>query len=111
MAESYLKMCAAPLLVKGKSMGPLCRIMGCKGIDGDGTEFEVNDVAPFLLCRRALNCEDAFCAHPHAGTAVASILCEGIPMRAWDNVRGSEKEQLFPGGVYVVCSGRGCAHD
>ncbi|CAE8582646.1 unnamed protein product [Polarella glacialis] len=116
MAESSLKMNGPPRVVKAKSMGPLLRIMGSKGIDGDGTEFEVNDVDPFLLCdfvcmEGTLLPKPPFCAHPHAGTAVASILCEGIPMRAWDNVGGFEKEKLFPGGVYVVCSGRGCVHD
>lgn len=106
----------APRVVAGKRMGPMCRLFGSRGIDGDGLEFELANVDPFLLCDYVVFDGTAmqkppFGAHPHAGTAVASVLCEGNPMMAWDNINGYEKEKLYAGGVYVVCTGRGCVHD
>lgn len=95
------------------------RLFGSTGIDGDGTEFELENVDPFLLCDFVdlpINLNDApfrppFCAHPHAGNSVASLLIEGEDMRAWDNIQGFEKERIRAGGVYVVCTGTGCVHD
>lgn len=52
-----------------------------------------------------------FCAHPHSGAIVCSVLIEGKDFRAWDNVRGAEPDVLAPGGVYKLDSGYGCVHD
>jgi len=106
-------------VVAPKSMGPLLRLFGSKGIDGDGTEFELENIDPFLLCDFVdipidLNeppFRPPFCAHPHAGNSVASLLLEGEDMAAWDNIQGFEKEPIRAGGVYVVCTGGGCVHD
>eukprot|EP00747_Dinoflagellata_sp_TGD_P222558 gnl/TRDRNA2_/TRDRNA2_94263_c1_seq2.p1 gnl/TRDRNA2_/TRDRNA2_94263_c1~~gnl/TRDRNA2_/TRDRNA2_94263_c1_seq2.p1 ORF type:complete len:215 (+),score=20.40 gnl/TRDRNA2_/TRDRNA2_94263_c1_seq2:55-645(+) len=105
----------APRIVEPKKMGPLNRLFGSVGIDNDGTQFELEHVDPFIMCDYVRfeggMIKPSFCAHPHAGTAVASVLVEGENMRAWDNVGGFEKELLRPGGIYVVCTGRGCVHD
>jgi len=102
-------------VIAPKSAGPLKRLFGSLGIDGDGMFFEQEHVDPFIMCDH-VNIEGGsvkppFCAHPHTGTTVATVLVEGEDMRAWDNHGGFEKEVLSAGGVYVVCTGRGCVHD
>ena len=52
-----------------------------------------------------------FCAHPHCGASIASILLQGSAVRPWDNVQGDEPELLLPGGIYHVDTGAGCVHD
>ncbi|KAH8098275.1 quercetin 2,3-dioxygenase [Aureococcus anophagefferens] len=50
-----------------------------------------------------------FCAHPHSGVGVMTLLfqCAG-GMRPWDNLNGPEAAPLLPGGVYHVDTGAGC---
>lgn len=97
--------------------GNLTPLFGTRGVDNDGTDTGV-DVDPFLLCHFVSIPSETgemkkppFCAHPHTGTAVATLLFEGCDMRPWDNVQGYEKDKLHAGGVYLVCSGQGCVHD
>jgi len=93
------------------------RIMGSVDIDGNGTLFdEVPDCDPFILADligmpKAEMMKAPFCAHPHSGACVMSVLMEGKEFAAWDNLRGVEKELLLPGGLYLLDSGRGGVHD
>ena len=52
-----------------------------------------------------------FCAHPHLGAEICSILLKGEEIVPWDNISGSEKTKLLPGGMYYVSTGRGVVHD
>jgi len=106
-------------IVQPKSMGPMNRLFGSVGVDGDGTPFELEHVDPFILgdfVSLPINLNEPpmrppFCAHPHCGNAVASVLIEGEQMSMWDNIQGFENDKLHAGGVYVVCTGTGCVHD
>eukprot|EP00927_Polykrikos_kofoidii_P079420 TRINITY_DN76202_c0_g1_i1.p1 TRINITY_DN76202_c0_g1~~TRINITY_DN76202_c0_g1_i1.p1 ORF type:complete len:389 (+),score=57.93 TRINITY_DN76202_c0_g1_i1:69-1235(+) len=102
-------------VVAPKAMGPLHRLFGSVGVDKDGTEFEIEHVDPFVMCdyvrMQGGLVSPPFCAHPHSGIAVATVLVQGIDMRPWDNLQGYEKEKVSAGGLYVVCTGQGCVHD
>ena len=121
-AEPLSKSSRLKVVVDGKGMGPMFRALGTADIDGNGTPFQLPDGAPFecagpfilldvVAMPSAANFKAPFCAHPHSGALVCSVLIEGKEFRAWDNVRGSEKELLVPGGVYALDSGHGCVHD
>ena len=110
-------------------MGPRAQVPTAAGdffdmvdIDGNGTKFDLPDgrgfesAGPFIVCDlvslpSAQGFKAPFCAHPHSGAAICSILMEGKPFRAWDNLRGAEKEMLRPGGIYLLDSGYGGVHE
>ena len=102
--------------------GIVNRLMGTCDIDGNGTTFNLPDGSPFecagpfilgdLVSMPKVEMFKApFCAHPHSGACVCSILMEGKEFRPWDNHRGAEPELLLPGGIYMLDAGRGCVHD
>jgi redox-sensitive bicupin YhaK (pirin superfamily) len=95
---------------------PVYRCLGTVDIDGNGTDCDITHAGPFILgdvvtMAKMDMFRAPFCAHPHSGATVCSVLMEGKPFRAWDNVRGAEAELLLPGGVYMLDSGYGCVHD
>ena len=70
---------------------------------------------PFFLCdavRLPRHAKPPFCAHPHSGAGVISLLFRAAcTVRPWDNVQGAEAEPLRAGGIYHVDTGAGCVHD
>jgi redox-sensitive bicupin YhaK (pirin superfamily) len=110
------------VVVDGKGGGPMFRAIGTCDIDGNGTTFDLPDGSPFqsagpfvlldvVTMPSVAGFKAPFCAHPHSGAIVCSVLIEGKEFRAWDNVRGAEPEPLTPGGVYKLDSAYGCVHD
>lgn len=100
-------------VVPAKGMGPpgappvMCRQFGTVDIDGNGTTLNMPDgtpltnAGPFVLLDVVTmadidNFKAPFCAHPHSGAAVCSVLMEGNEFRAWDNLRGAEADPLTP---------------
>jgi redox-sensitive bicupin YhaK (pirin superfamily) len=104
-------------IVNGAKLAPpIYRAFGTVDMDGNGTLCDIPSAGPFILadCVAMPKIEmfrAPFCAHPHSGAAVCSVLMEGKEFRAWDNLRGSEEQGLLPGGVYLLDSGYGCVHD
>ena len=95
--------------------GHLYTLCGHHDIYGRGGHSEtVPHIDPFVLIH-AINVPPRtkvpFCAHPHVGTEVASVLIQGEEIWPWDNINGFEAEKLYPGGIYHVSTGRGCVHD
>ena len=90
-------------------------LFGCHDIRGRGSHVSACPHAdPFILCTAAVmppGAKPPFCAHPHCGASVASLLFKGGAITPWDNVQGFEREKLLPGGVYHVDTGAGCVHD
>jgi redox-sensitive bicupin YhaK (pirin superfamily) len=97
------------------SFGPGFNLFGTHDIRGRGTHIEPSPHCdPFLMCVAAVMPAGAklpFCAHPHCGASIASILLQGTAVRPWDNLRGPEEQVLLPGGIYHVDTGAGCVHD
>ena len=98
------------------AMGPIgFNLFGVHDIRGRGTHVEPSPHAdPFMYCvaaRLPPGARPPFCAHPHAGASVCSILISGGAVLPWDNVQGHEREPLLPGGAYHVDTGAGCVHD
>ena len=105
-----------PIQAALPKMGPVgFNLFGCHDIYQRGTHSEPAPHAdPFIMCA-AIKADKAFkppfCAHPHCGASVASILIQGGAIRPWDNVQGSEAAPLLAGGIYHVDTGAGCVHD
>ncbi|KAG8456898.1 hypothetical protein KFE25_012688 [Diacronema lutheri] len=97
------------------SVGRGFNLFGTHDIRGRGTHVESSPHCdPFIMCVAATvgaGQRLPFCAHPHCGASVATILLQGAAIRPWDNVHGDEPEPLLPGGVYHVDTGAGCVHD
>ena len=120
-AEAERSVCCLPCAPMAPG-GIVNRLMGTCDIDGNGTTFNLPDGSPFecagpfilgdLVSMPKVEMFKApFCAHPHSGACVCSILMEGKEFRPWDNHRGAEPELLLPGGIYMLDAGRGCVHD
>ena len=96
-------------------MGPGYSLFGVHDIRGRGTHVEPSPHCdPFIMCQAVslpAGMKPPFCAHPHCGASIVSILLQGTAMRPWDNVQGPEPEPLVPGGLYHVDTGAGCVHD
>ena len=90
-------------------------LVGAKDIRGRGSHFsEVPHADPFILVHfveTAMRIKPPFCAHPHLGTEVASLLLRGEEVWPWDNLKGFEETKLHAGGVYLCSTGRGLVHD
>ena len=104
-----------PLTASLLSMGPAVNLFGVHDIYGRGTHVPASPHAdPFVMCtvvKAPAGFKPPFCAHPHCGASVASILFQGTAIRPWDNVSGTEAKPLLPGGIYHVDTGAGCVHD
>lgn len=96
-------------------MGPMIQLFGTHDIRGRGTHVQPSPHCdPFMMCAAAKMPKGAkppFCAHPHCGASVATLLFQGGAMMAWDNVGGDEAERVLPGGIYHVDTGAGCVHN
>jgi redox-sensitive bicupin YhaK (pirin superfamily) len=98
------------------AMGPIgFNLFGVHDIRGRGTHVEPSPHAdPFIYCVAAKlppGAKPPFCAHPHCGASVGTILLQGGAIMPWDNVHGREPQPLLPGGLYHVDTGAGCVHD
>ena len=98
------------------AMGPVgFNLFGVHDIYGRGTHVDPSPHCdPFLMCaamKAPPGMKPPFCAHPHCGASVASIMFNGGAIMPWDNVQGTEPEPLLPGGIYHVNTGAGCVHD
>ena len=106
-----LEVLSAPI----PKIGPGYALFGVHDIRGRGTHVEPSPhVDPFIFAHFVSlppGVNPPFCAHPHCGASVASILLQGGAIKPWDNVRGWEPAPLLPGGVYHVDTGAGCVHD
>ena len=96
--------------------GSFFKVMGHKDVRGRGSHVPaVTHVDPFILCdavRMPKGAKPPFCAHPHCGTGVMTLVFQAAGKIApWDNVQGSEAKPLLPGGIYHVDTGAGCVHD
>ena len=96
-------------------MGPMIQLFGTADIRGRGTHVEPSPHCdPFLMCAAAKlpkGAKPPFCAHPHCGASVTSLLFQGGAMCAWDNIGGDEAEPVLPGGIYHVDTGAGVVHN
>ena len=90
-------------------------LVGARDIYGRGSHFpEVTHADPFILVHfveTAMRIKPPFCAHPHMGTEVATVLLRGEEVWPWDNLKGFEKTKLHAGGIYLCSTGRGIVHD
>ncbi|KAL1507236.1 hypothetical protein AB1Y20_008085 [Prymnesium parvum] len=109
--EREVHLVSSPLPSFGKGFN----LFGAADIRGRGTDVEPSPHCdPFVLCSAAVlppGVSPPFCAHPHCGASVVSILLQGGAMLPWDNVKGKEPTTLVPGGIYHVDSGAGCVHN
>jgi redox-sensitive bicupin YhaK (pirin superfamily) len=90
-------------------------LCGAHDIMGRGSNVnEVPHADPFTLVHFVETnnrLKPPFCAHPHCGAEVASIMLRGEEIVPWDNQNGNEKTKLLPGGIYYVSTGSGVVHD
>ena len=95
--------------------GPMWNLFGAHDIRGRGSHnSEALHCDPFILCHAGKipkGMKPPFCAHPHCGASVASLFFQGGTISPWDNIHGTEKIALVPGGIYHVDTGAGCVHD
>jgi len=104
----------ATVVEASKNFGPMWNLFGAHDIRGRGSQnSKAMHCDPFVLShagRVPKGMKPPFCAHPHCGAGVASLLFQGGTLSPWDNVHGTESEALRPGGIYHVDSGAGCVH-
>ena len=98
------------------TQGFLHKLFGAHDIRGRGSDVPgCAHADPFFLCdavRLPRHAKPPFCAHPHSGAGVISLLFRAAcTVRPWDNVQGAEAEPLRAGGIYHVDTGAGCVHD
>lgn len=95
--------------------GALRRVIGSTDARGQGTEFEIADLGPFVLVEDALGIQGpgqpTFGAHPHSGLVAVSHIVSGGDWRASSNVPGAEALMASAGDVVVTHAGRGIVHD
>ena len=98
-----------------KLFGPMWNLFGAHDIRGRGSNNpKALHCDPFILAHAGTipkGMKPPFCAHPHCGTSVGSLLFQGGTISPWDNLHGTEEDVLLPGGIYHVDSGAGCVHD
>ena len=108
--------CVPPSEPVPLKMGFLHKLFGAHDIRGRGSDVPgCAHADPFFLCdavRLPRHAKPPFCAHPHSGAGVISLLFRAAStVRPWDNVQGAEAEPLRAGGLYHVDTGAGCVHD
>ena len=108
--------CVPPVEPVPLKMGFLHKLFGAHDIRGRGSDVPgCAHADPFFLCdavRLPRHAKPPFCAHPHSGAGVISLLFRAAcTVRPWDNVQGAEAEPLRAGGIYHVDTGAGCVHD
>jgi redox-sensitive bicupin YhaK (pirin superfamily) len=95
--------------------GFITNLLGARDIRGRGSHSDaVPHADPFILVHfieTATRIKPPFCAHPHMGTEVATVLLRGEEIWPWDNLHGFERRKLHAGGVYLCSTGRGVVHD
>ena len=94
------------------TQGFLHKLFGAHDIRGRGSDVPgCAHADPFFLCdavRLPRHAKPPFCAHPHSGAGVISLLFRAAcTVRPWDNVQGAEAEPLRAGGIYHVDTGAG----
>lgn len=95
--------------------GILRRVVGSTDARGQGVEFALADVGPFILLDDARGLEGPnqppFGAHPHAGLVALSIVPDGGSWQSRANVPGMEYLAFGEGQVVMTVAGRGIVHD
>ena len=94
--------CVPPAEPVPLKMGFRHKLFGAHEIRGRGSDVPgCAHADPFFLCdavRLPRDAKPPFCAHPHSGAGVISLLFRAAcTVRPWDNVRGFEAAPLRPG--------------
>ena len=91
------------------------RVIGSTDVRGNGTEFAVPELDPFVLVddARGIDGPDMppFGRHPHAGLVAVSYIIDGGPWRSWCNLPGAEHHAFGAGDVLITNAGGGAVHD
>lgn len=95
--------------------GLLRRLVGSVDHLGQGTEFELAEIGPYILIEDASGIEGPdqppFGAHPHCGLTAVSWIPAGGTWRSPTNALDSTELSVNAGEVLVTCAGRGVVHD
>ena len=75
------------------TIGPGFALFGTMDVRGRGSHVEPSPHCdPFVMATAAsvpVDMKLPFCAHPHCGASVSSILFQGTAVRPWDNINGT----------------------